>query len=170
MIRKVLVGSTVYADGVDYLGIALEFTPPTITMETVTQNQPGHAAPIEIATGRLEALEASFVMGDAVPEVEALVGAPHAVDVPLTFVSRVTDGATARVETHELAGVWTKAEASSMGEAASADAGRHTYTVSIRTLRHLIDGAEVRRIDVEANEHVVNGVPVLDPLRAALGP
>ena len=53
--RKVLAGYTVFVDGVDYLGIAAGFTPPTVEAETVTSDMPGHTGPFEIPTGRLAA-------------------------------------------------------------------------------------------------------------------
>ena len=175
--RKVLSGYTVFVDGIDYVGVAASFAPPTITTETVTSNMPGHGGPFDIPTGRLDALEAMVSMADQFPALERLVGSPDAVDTPVLFIGLTTDGAAQRTTQYELAGVWTKQERAEFagpeggadgGGAGGGDRGACTYTISVRTLTHTIDGVEIRHVDLEQNIHRINGRDVNAELRAAL--
>ena len=169
-LRKTLFGLSVYVDGIDHVGVAESFTPPEITLEVTESNMPGHAGPIDIPTGRLEALEASFVMADAVPELEVLVGNPASPDTPVLFVGVTTDGSENRANEYEISGLWKK---QTMGEVSGGgggggDGGKCTYTISPRILTHRIDGGEVRHIDLEQAIHRINGTDVLAELRTSL--
>lgn len=171
MLRKALFGLSVYVDGIDYLGVAESFTPPDINLEVVESNMPGHGGPIDIPTGRLEALETSFVMADSIPELEALVGNPASPDTPVLFSGVSTDGSENRSVEYEITGLWKSqvmGEVSGGGGGGGGDAGKCTYTISPRTLTHRIDGGEVRHIDLEQAIHRVNGTDVLAERRASL--
>ena len=167
-IRKAISGLSVYVDGVDYVGVSTEFTPPEITVETVESNMPGHLGVIQIPTGRLEHLEAKFSMGDAFPALDALVGHPAATDTTVLFVRVATDGSVARGVEWELTGLWSKQEAGEQRGGGSQDAGDCTYTISCRTFTHRIDGAEIRHIDIERAVHRIRGVDVHARLREQL--
>ena len=169
-LRKALFGLSVYIDGIDYVGVAESFSPPEITLEVVESSMPGHAGPIDIPTGRLEGLEASFTMGDAIPAIEGLVGNPAAPDTPVLFVGVTTDGAENRAVEYEFSGLWKKQAPGETGGggAGGGDAGKGTYTISPRILTHRIDGTEVRHIDLEQAVHRINGTDVLAELRGAL--
>lgn len=171
-LAKALFGLSVYVDGIDHVGVAESFTPPTITLEVSESDMPGHAGPIDIPTGRLGALEAKFVMSDSVPELESLVGNPASPDTPVLFVGVTTDGAENRAVEYELSGLWKVQE---MGETSGGGGGgrgggggKCTYTISPRILTHRIDGAEVRHIDLEQAIHRINGTDVLADLRTSL--
>ena len=172
--RKVLSGYTVFVDGVDHVGIATGFTPPTITAATVQSDMPGHGGPFAIPTGRLEELEAMVMMGDQIPQLERLAGDPASDQTPVLFVGVLTDGDTQRKVEYELAGIWTRQERSEFAGpdggqgGGGADRGPCTYTISCRTLTHTIDGDEVRHIDLEQNIHRINGRDVNEELRTAL--
>ena len=174
--RKVLSGYTVFVDGIDFVGVATGFTPPTITVGTVQSDMPGHGGPFAIPTGRLDELEAMVMMGDQYPSLESLVGDPASVSTPVLFVGVTTDGETARKIEYEIAGVWTKQERSEFagaeggegGGGGGGDRGPCTYTISCRTLTHRIDGDEIRHIDFEQNIHRINGRDVNADLRTAL--
>ena len=174
--RKPLAGYTVFVDGVDYVGVATGFTPPTITAATVQSNMPGHGGAFAIPTGRLDELEAMVSMGDQFPELERLVGDPASAETPVLFIGVTTDGEELRKVEYELAGLWTKQERSEFsgaeggqgGGGGGGDRGPCTYTLSCRTLTHTIDGEEVRHIDFEQNIHRINGQDVNEELRTAL--
>ena len=173
--RKSLSGYTVFVDGVDYVGAASGFTPPTITEATVQSDMPGHGGAFAIPTGRLEELEAMVAMADQFPALERLVGDPTSADTPVLFIGLLTDGVTQRNVQYELAGLWTKQERSEFSGAEGGQGGRGggdrgpcTYTISCRTLTHTIDGDEVRHIDFEQNIHRINGQDVNAELRTAL--
>lgn len=173
--RKPLSGYTVFIDGVDYIGVATGFTPPTITEATVQSDMPGHGGAFAIPTGRLEELEAMVSMGDQFPELERLVGDPASTETPVLFIGVTTDGETQRKSEYELTGLWTKQERSEFSGAEGGQGGRGgsdrgpcTYTISVRTLTHTIDGEEVRHIDLEQNIHRINGRDVNEALRNAL--
>ena len=173
--RKNLAGYTVFVDGVDYVGVATGFTPPTISDATVQSDMPGHGGPFAITTGRLEQLEAMVSMGDQFPELERLVGDPASAETPVLFIGVTTDGETQRNSQYEIAGLWTKQERSEFagseggqGGRGGGDRGPCTYTISVRTLTHTIDGEEVRHIDLEQNIHRINGRDVNEELRNAL--
>ena len=178
--RKVLAGYSVFVDGVDYLGIASGFTPPTIEAETVESNMPGHGGPFAIPTGRLGALEAVVSMADAVPELESLCANPAAVETPVLFVGVTTDGEEQRAVDYEIAGLWSKQERSEFsgpegsaggaggGGGAGGERGPCTYTINVRVMTHRIDGAEIRHVDFEQNIHRVNGTDLNEQLRTAL--
>lgn len=175
--RKVLSGYTVFVDGVDYVGVASGFTPPTIESAVVPSDSAGHGGPFAIQTGRLAELEAMVSMADAFPSLESLVANPAAVNTPVLFTAALTDGEEQRTVEYELSGAWTKQERSEFagpeGGAGSAgggggERGPCTYTISCRVLTHRIDGAEVRHVDLEQNIHRVNGTDVNEQLRTAL--
>lgn len=175
--RKVLAGYSIFVDGVDYLGVASGFTPPTIEAAAVTSDSAGHGGPFEIMTGRLGPLEAMVSMADAVPALESLCGNPNAVNTSVLFVCATTDGETQRNIEYELAGSWTKQERSEFagpeggaggGGGGGGERGPCTYTISVRVLTHRIDGAEIRHIDLEQNVHRVNGTDLNEQLRTAL--
>ena len=172
--RKALSGYTVFVDGVDYVGVATGFTPPTITEATVQSNMPGHGGAFAIPTGRLEELEVTVVMGDQFPALERLVGDPASAETPVLFIGVTTDGNTQRNVQYEIAGLWTKQERAEFSGAeggqggGGADRGACTYTISCRTLTHTIDGDEVRHVDLEQNIHRINGQDVNEKLRTAL--
>lgn len=174
--KKVLAGYTLWIGGIDYVGVVAGFTPPEITAETATSNMPGHAGPFEIHTGRLEALEATVSMDDQYPALEALAASPASIDTDVLFLARSTDGgsgegAATRDTEYLLAGQWTKQARSEFGGAegeGGSGGGACTYTISVRRMRHLIDGALVREIDFERNVHVAGGVDVTGELRERL--
>jgi len=173
--RKPLAGYTVFVDGVDYVGVATGFTPPTITEATVQSDMPGHGGAFAIPTGRLEELEAMVMMGDQFPALERLVGDPASAETPVLFIGVTTDGEDQRKVEYELTGLWTKQERSEFsgaeggqGGRGGADRGPCTYTISCRTLTHTIDGDEIRHIDLEQNIHRINGTDVNEELRTAL--
>ena len=173
--RKPLAGYTVFVDGVDYVGVATGFTPPTITEATVQSDMPGHGGAFAIPTGRLEELESMVMMGDQYPELERLVGDPASAETPVLFIGVTTDGEEQRKVEYELTGLWTKQERSEFsgaeggqGGRGGADRGPCTYTISCRTLTHTIDGDEIRHIDLEQNIHRINGTDVNEELRTAL--
>lgn len=166
-LKKSLYGLSVYVNGIDYVGIASSFSPPEITLQTEESDMPGHAGPIMIPTGRLEALDATVKMADAIPALEALVGAPSAPDTPVLLVQVTTDGSARRAVEWEVAGLWTKQSVGEVGGGGSGG-GECTYTISVRTLTHTIDGSEVRHIDLEQSIHRIDGTDVLAELRAAL--
>lgn len=166
-LRKSLYGLSVYVNGIDYVGVASSFTPPEISLQTEESDMPGHAGPIMVPTGRLEALEATIVVGDAYPALEALVGAPAAPDTPVLLVQVTTDGSARRAVEWEVSGLWTKQSAGEVGGGGSGGGGC-TYTISVRTLTHRIDGSEVRHVDLEQAVHRIDGTDVLAELRAAL--
>ena len=165
-LRKTLHGLSVYVAGIDYVGIAESFTPPTISLEVEESNMPGHGGMFDIATGRIEALESTFVMGDAIPALESLVGNPAAPDTPVHFVGVTTDGTLNRAVEWELSGLWKSQESGEMG--GGGDQPSCTYTISTRLLTHRIDGSEVRHIDLEQSIHRINGADVLADLREML--
>ena len=170
-LRKTLQGLSVYVDGIDYVGVAESFTPPDIVLEVEESNQPGHGGVIDIPTGRLEKLEATFTMGDSYPALEALVGAAAAPDTQVLFIKVSSDGTTPRTVEYQLTGLWTRqamGEVSGGGGAGAGGGGRCEYTVSLRTLTHRIDGREVRHIDLEANIHRINGTDVNAGITTAL--
>ena len=167
-LRKALFGLDVYVNGIDYIGVAESFSPPEITLETTESNMPGHAGPIDIPTGRLEALETSFVMADSIPELEALVGNPAAPDTPVIFVGVTTDGTENRAVEYELTGLWKKQAMGEVSGGGGDNTGKCTYTISPRILTHKIDGAEVRHIDLEQAIHRIDGTDVLEQLRTML--
>ena len=169
-LRKALFGLSVYVNGIDYVGVCESFSPPEVTLEVIESNMPGHAGPIDIPTGRLEGLEASFVMADSIPELEALVGNPASPDTPVLFVGVTTDGTENRALEYELTGLWKKQVMGEVGGggAGGGDAGKCTYTISPRILTHRVDGAEVRHIDLEQAIHRIGGADVLADLRSAL--
>lgn len=170
-LRKVLHGFTAYVDGIDYIGVVEAFTPPDIVLETEDSNMPGHGGTIKIPTGRLEELEATLAMGDSFPALETLVGRPSAVDTQILLLKVSTDGATPRKVEYQLTGLWTSqtaSEVSSGGGGAGGRGGRCEYTVSIRTLTHLIDDREQRHIDLEQNIHRIAGQDVNQSLTTAL--
>ena len=169
-LRKALFGLSVYVDGIDHVGVAESFTPPEITLEVAESNMPGHAGPIDIPTGRLEALEASFVMTDSIPALEALVGNPSSPDTPVLFVGVTTDGSENRAVEYELSGLWKKQVMGEVsgGGTGGGDAGKCTYTISPRIVTHRIDGGEVRHIDLEQAIHRIDGTDVLADLKSAL--
>ena len=171
-LKKVLHGFSVYVDGIDYVGVAENFTPPDIVLAVEESDMPGHGGVIDIPTGRLEKLEATFAMGDSYPQLELLVGSPQAVDTQILFVKVSTDGAEQRAVEYQITGLWTR---QAMGEVAGGGGGagggaggRCEYTVSVRTLTHRIDGGEVRHIDLEANIHRVGGTDVNASLTSTL--
>ena len=173
--RKPLSGYTVFVDGVDYIGVATGFTPPTITAATVESDMPGHGGAFAIPTSRLEALEAMVSMGDQFPELERLAADPESANTPVLFVGVLTDGETQRKIVYELTGLWTKQERSEFsgseggqGGGGGGDRGACTYTISVRVLTHTIDDNEVRHIDLEQNIHRINGRDVNEELRTAL--
>ena len=177
--RKVLAGYSVYVDGVDYLGTASGFTPPTIEAETVNSDMPGHGGPFPIPTGRLGALEAMVSMADSIPQLESLCADPAAVDTPVLFVGVITDGETPRTVEYEVAGLWSKQERSEFGGpegsagtggggGGGGERGPCTYTIGVRVMTHRIDGAEIRHVDFEQNIHRVNGTDLNEALRTAL--
>lgn len=175
--RKVLSGYTVLIDGIDYVGVASGFTPPTIEAAAVTADSAGHGGPFEILTGRLGPLEAMVSMADAFPALEALCANPAAVNTPVLFVGAFTDGDTQRTVEYEIAGAWTKQERSEFsgpegaaggGGGGTGERGPCTYTISCRTLTHRIDGGEVRHVDLEQNVHRVDGNDLNEQLRTAL--
>ncbi len=165
-LRKVLHGLSVYVDGIDHVGVAVSFTPPEITLEVEESNQPGHAGTIDIATGRVEKMEAMFTMADSVPELDSLVLNPAAPATPVLFVGVTTDGETPRTVEYDLSGLWTKQVQGEVG--GGNETGRCTYTINPRVLTHRIDGAEVRHIDIEQSIHRVGGTDVLAQLRGLL--
>ena len=175
-LKKALAGYTVFVDGIDYVGVAAGFTPPTIMQESVESNMPGHGGAFKISTGRLGELETVVVMADAFPALERLAANPASVDTPVLFIGVLTDGAQTRRVEYEIAGLWHKqeraefagAEGSAEGGGGGGDRGPCTYTVSSRTLTHKIDGAEIRHIDLEQNIHRINGRDVNAELRSAL--
>lgn len=166
-LKKSLYGLSVYVNGIDYVGVATSFTPPEVSLQTEESDMPGHAGPIDVPTGRLEALEATIKMGDAFPVLESLVGAPTAPDTPVLLVQVTTDGAARRAVEWEIAGLWKKQSSGEVGGGGSGG-GECTYEISVRTLTHRIDGSEVRHIDLEQSIHRINGADVLADLRAAL--
>lgn len=165
-LRKTLFGLSVYVNGIDYVGVAESFSPPDINLGVVESDMPGHGGPIDIPTGRLQALETSFVMADAIPALEALVGNPGSLDTQVLFVGVTTDGGANRAVEYEISGLWKTQSGGRV--AGGGDAGKCTYTISPRILTHRIDGGEVRHIDLEQAVHRVNGVDVLAELRSAL--
>ena len=175
-IKKSLSGYTVFVDGIDYVGVAAGFTPPTITESTVESDMPGHGGAFKISTGRLAELEAMVKMADQFPALERLVANPRSVDTPVLFIGVLTDGSLQRNVQYEVSGLWTKqeraefagAEGSDGGGGGSSEQGPCTYTISCRTLTHTIDGIEIRHIDFERNVHRINGRDVNADLRAAL--
>ena len=176
--RKVLSGYTVFVDGIDYVGVASGFTPPTIESEVVESNMPGHGGPFGIPTGRLGQLEAMVSMADAFPVLEGLCANPASVETPILFIGATTDGETQRTVEYELAGLWSKQERSEFsgpegaagggGGGGGGERGPCSYTISVRVLTHRIDGAEIRHIDFEQNVHRANGVDLTEELRTAL--
>ena len=168
--KKVLSGFTVYVDGIDYVGVAVSFTPPPIELAVEESDMPGHGGTFDIPTGRLSKLEATLQMGDAFPALEALAGNPRAVETPVLCVGVLTDGATPHRVEYELTGLWTKQEAPELGGTGGGGGGRDgcTYTIGVRVLTHRIDGDEVRHVDLEANIHRINGTDVNAELRTAL--
>ena len=167
-LRKVLFGLDVYVNGIDYVGVAESFTPAEIALEVVESDMPGHAGPIDIATGRLDALETSFVMADSFPEIEVLVGNFASPDTTVLFVGVTTDGVENRAVEYELSGLWKKQVMGEISGEGGGDGGKCTYTISPRILTHRIDGTEVRHIDLEQAIHRINGTDVLAELRTSL--
>ena len=169
--KKVLSGFTVYVDGIDYVGVAMAFTPPPIELAVEESDMLGHGGSFDIPTGRLSKLEATLQMGDAFPALEQLVGNPRAVETPVLCVGVLVDGiAQQRRVEYELSGVWTKQEAPELGGGGAGGGGGDggTYTIGVRVLTHRIDGGEVRHVDLEANIHRINGTDVNAELRTAL--
>ena len=159
-LRKVLHGFSVYVDGIDYVGVAESFTPPDILLQVEESDTPGHGGVIDIPTGRLQKLEASFAMGDSFPALETLVGRPSAGDTQVLFLKVATDGATPRTVEYQLAGIWTSqsmGEVSGGGGAGGGGGGRCEYGISCRILTHTIDSREQRHIDLEQNIHRIAG-------------
>ena len=166
---KVLHGMAVYVNGVSHVGVATSMTPPDVEPETVEQRQPGHGGVIRVPTGRLMPMEAMFTMSDVVPELEVLAADPKSVDVPVTFISALTDGGEdARRDEYEIKGLWTKQSPGERSMEGRAGGGAATYTISVRELTHLVDGVERRHVDLESDIHRIDGRDVNQPLREAL--
>ena len=81
-----------------------------------------------------------------------------------------------RVVEYLISGGWTKQEREEYSSAEGGDGGGGggggrgpcTYTISVRRLKHVIDGVVQREIDLERNVHVVGGVDVTQQLRERL--
>ena len=170
-LQKVLHGFSVYVAGIDYVGVAESFTPPDILLQVEESDMPGHGGTIDIPTGRLQKLEASFTMGDSFPALETLVGRPSAVDTQVLFIKVATDGTTPRTVEYQLAGLWTSqsmGEVAGGGGARGGGGGRCEYGISCRILTHVIDNIEQRHIDLEQNIHRIAGQDVNQSLTTLL--
>ena len=66
-LQKALFGLDVYVDGIDYLVSRRVSHLPRSRSRSSSRTCPGHAGPIDVPSGRLEGLEASFVMADSIP-------------------------------------------------------------------------------------------------------
>ena len=167
-LQKALFGLDVYVNGIDYVGVAESFTPPRSRSRWSSRTCPATGVPSTSPTGRLEGLEAEFVMADSFPALEVLVGNPASPDTPVLFVGVTTDGTENRAVEYELSGLWKKQVMGEVSGGGGDSTGKCTYTISPRILTHRIDGGEVRHIDLEQAIHRINGTDVLAELRTAL--
>ena len=72
--EDILRNFNLFIDGIGYAGNVESFTPPNLSLATEEFKAAGMIAPLEVETGMLEKLEASFTLTKIAPEVEARVG------------------------------------------------------------------------------------------------
>lgn len=172
--QQVIAGASVFINGVDFIGKARTFMPPMAEAEVLEVNQPGHAGPISIPTGRLAGdLEARCTFGVVDPRIEQLVANPGSVDVPVVFVYALTDGRQRQQVRHAISGLWTATSerdeiGGRRGGGREANQVTPTYRISVRTWEHKIDGFEVRYVHIEQGIHRIKGVDVLANINTLL--
>lgn len=173
-LQQVIAGVSVFVNGIDFIGQARSFMPPMAEAETLEVDQPGHAGPMRIPSGRLAGdLEARCTFGVVDPRIEHLVADPGSINTPIVFVYALTDGQQHRQVRHSISGLWTVTDnrddiGGRRGGGRDANQVTPTYRVSIRKWEHTIDGFEVRFVDIEQGIHRIQGVDVLADIRALL--
>ena len=172
--QQVIAGVSVFVNGVDFIGKARSFMPPMAEGEALEIDQPGHAGPMRIPTGRLSGdLEARCTFGVVDRRIEQLVAAPNSPDTPVVFVYALTDGGQRQQVRHAISGYWSSTDSRDeiggrRGGGRDANQVTPTYRISVRTWEHTIDGTEVRFCNIEQGIHRINGVDVLSDIRALL--
>jgi len=162
----ILKNFNIFIDGIGYAGNAESFTPPTLTMATEEFKAAGMIAPLDVETGMLEKLEASFTLTKQAPEVESRLG---------NSVKPVS--ITARGAVQDFDGNVKECVIKLTGKIKSIEPGEWTpgagvkpkFTMSVYYYHKTVAGTPVHIVDVKNMVAVIGGVDVFADIRSALG-
>ncbi len=155
-----------FIDGIGYAGNVESFTPPTLAMATEEFKAAGMIAPLEVETGMLEKLEASFTLTKLAPEVEMRVG-NWLKPISLTARGALQDfDGNVKECVVRLTGKLKSVES---GEWKPGEAAKPKFTMSVYYYHKMIAGAPVHIVDVKNMVAVIGGVDVFADVRKALG-
>lgn len=164
--RDVRKNFNLFVDGRGYAGQVDEFNAPKLTLQTEEFRAGGMDVPIDVTMG-MEKLVADFSLKAYDRNVLALFGVVEGSNVPLSVREALEsfDGTVTPV-VHTMRGKITELDpgTSKPGELPMLKA---TLTLTYYKMQH--GDTVVHEIDVENMVRVINGVDVLQGIRAALG-
>ena len=167
MPNDILKNINAFIDGRGFAGEVKEYTPPKLTAKLMEYNAGGMSAPIDVAMGAHEKLEAEITICGQSPEVLKGFGLVEGGDIPfnLRAVTEDDDGATHGVEI-ALTGKIKELDQGSWkpGEEASLK-----VSLTLSYYRYARDGATLIELDPRNMVAVIDGVDQLADQRTALG-
>ena len=153
-----------FVDGRGYAGKVDEITPPVLTRKTEEYRGGGMSAPVDIDLG-MEKMETSFVLSSYEADVIGLWGCGKQIATTFKGAAQNQDGTVVSINMGMRGlikaidkGTWTPGEKSTL----SVNLGLSYY-------REIIDGKTIHEIDPVAMIEIINGVDLMQSLRAAIG-
>lgn len=164
--EDILRNFNLFIDGIGYAGNVESFTPPNLALATEDFTAAGMIAPLEVETGLLNKLEASFTLTKIAPEVEARLG---------NWLKPIS--LTARGAIQDFDGNVKECVVKLTGKIKSVEAGEWTpgaavkpkYNMSVTYYHKTIAGVPVHIVDVKNMVAVIGGKDIFADVRKALG-
>lgn len=164
--EDILRNFNLFIDGIGYAGNCESFQPPNISLATEEFKAAGMIAPLEVETGLLEKLEASFTLTKIAPEVEARIG-NWLKPISLTARGAIQDfDGNVKDCVVKLTG---KIKSCESGEWKPGEGVKPKYTMSVYYYHKTIGGVPVHIVDVKNMVAVIGGVDMFADVRSALG-
>lgn len=164
--EDILRNFNLFIDGIGYAGNVESFSPPNLALATEDFTAAGMIAPLEVETGLLNKLEASFTLTKIAPEVEARLG---------NWLKPIS--LTARGAIQDFDGNVKECVVKLTGKIKSVEAGEWTpgaavkpkYNMSVTYYHKRIAGVPVHIVDVKNMVAVIGGTDIFADVRKALG-
>jgi len=167
MLPAKLKNMNLFLEGVSYLGMIGELTPPKISHATEEWRGGGMLGPVEIDNG-LEALTFEWTLGGYAPQVNSQMGELAIDGVLLRAMGAFQSDDAGAVTAVELV-MRGRHKELDRGNWKPGDDTEKKITTALTYYKEIIQGITVMEIDMLAGVYIVGGVDRYAAIRAAIG-
>lgn len=166
--KKIFKDGNLYIEGQGFAGRLSSFTPPEIVEKMEDYEANGQPMPESVWMGRIEKIEASWVMKDHSIEINQLFGMVTGGETNVTYRGALQDD-TGEIDAVKII-LRGRITSDSTGELKAGEFNEPEFTMgSIHYYEKQVNGETVQKVDTHNDIIEINGTDLRAPIREAIG-